>query len=214
MQTVRKVRPKKGAPRAVHPTHERLRTTALDLLSRHELEDISTDMILQTSGVSKGSLYHHFEDLADLLETALVHRFTQSVDESIALAGKLLAGAPDAAGFRAAMVDYHRFNHAPERRRHRIERARLLGLSHNNPRFARRLGEQQSRLTAAFADLCREAQSRGWMASDFDPMAAAVLLQAYTLGRVIDDIASEQMDDAAWDRLIMKLVENVLGVTG
>lgn len=212
MQTLRKVRQRKDAPRAAHPTHELLTRTALDLLSRYEIEDISAEMILQSSGVSKGSLYHHFEDLADLLETALVRRFTRNVDESIVMARQMLANAPDRAAFNAAMAEFHRINHTVDRRQNRIERARLLGLSHNNPRLARRLGEQQTRLTSAFADVCREAQTRGWMADDVDPMAASVLVQAYTLGRVIDDIASEHMDQAGWDKLLIKLIENVFGM--
>jgi hypothetical protein len=37
-----------------------------------------------------------------------------------------------------------------------------------------------------------------------------VLIQAYTLGRIVDDIVDEPVDPAAWNDLIMKVISQVL----
>lgn len=46
--------------------------------------------------------------------------------------------------------------------------------------------------------------------TDFDPRAEAVLIQANTLGRIVDDITTEQVDPNSWDQLITRLIERVL----
>jgi hypothetical protein len=57
---------------------------------------------------------------------------------------------------------------------------------------------EQQRLTDALADLVREAQVKGWFRSDFPPHVVAVFVQAYTLGRVLDEIAESPVDNTEW----------------
>jgi AcrR family transcriptional regulator len=65
-----------------HPTRERLIDTMISLLDQKAPDHISVDEVLNVSGISKGSLYHHFEDFSDLLEMAYLRRFAAFVDES------------------------------------------------------------------------------------------------------------------------------------
>jgi hypothetical protein len=39
-------------------------------------------------------------------------------------------------------------------------------------------------------------------------MATAVFIQAYTLGRVVDDISTEKVDPQKWNDLIGKIIVN------
>ena len=59
----------------VHPTKALLISTTVKLLDTKLPNEIAVDEILETSGISKGSLYHHFEDLSELLEVAQVERY-------------------------------------------------------------------------------------------------------------------------------------------
>jgi len=65
-----------------HPTRERLIETMAGLLDQKAPENINVDEVLSVSGISKGSLYHHFEDFSDLLEVAYLRRFAAYVDQS------------------------------------------------------------------------------------------------------------------------------------
>lgn len=194
-----------------HPTSELLVSTVIELMQDRLPEDISVDLILDTSGISKGSLYHHFEDLADLLETAMVRQFSHMVDSNIALMRQLLSNAGNSEEFFRATVHFNALTQAPERSNSRFERARLLGFAYASPRFAAKLEVEQDRLTGAYAEMFQIAQSRGWMTDDFDPRAAAVLIQAYTLGKVVDDVASAPVPMDEWNSLIMKVVTRVFG---
>ena len=58
--------------RPQHPNAQRLLDVTIELLDSTPLEQISLATVLELSGVSNGSLYHHFDDFRDLVEQAAV----------------------------------------------------------------------------------------------------------------------------------------------
>jgi AcrR family transcriptional regulator len=198
------------AAKAPHPTRELLLKTALTLLEHRLPHDVTSDMVLNHSEISRGSLYHHFEDFSDLIEAALVCQFAEDVDGSIAMIAPAMAAsksAEDLLGHLSSVVDV---THGPDRRGHRFSRARLIAMSETNPRLAARLAAEQDRLTAAIADMIGTAQERGWMSREYDARSAAVLVQAYSLGKLVDDVSTQMIDSEAWNSLIKRLIRNVL----
>ena len=193
-----------------HPTRDRLIETMVELLNGSDPEHITADQVLSASGVSKGSLYHHFEDFEDLLEAALIARFSVNVDVTIDTMSKILATVNSRDEMLEALRELNVYNQAQSRSSYRLERARAAGLTYSSPRFHDALGKEQERLTEAFIDLFKEAQNKGWMSTDIDARAAAVFVQAYTVGRVVDDIAPEKVDPDAWISLIMVVVDKAI----
>ena len=191
----------------MHPTRERLLLTTVDLMDTENPEKVGVEMVLETSGISKGSLYHHFEDFPSLLEAALVYRFHRVVDTSLALIANTVATATTREEFFADMEKVTAITHSREMTAIRFERARALGHAGTSQRFKEALGVEQQRLTLAFADLVREAQNQGWVTNDIDPMAAAVFIQAYTIGKLIDEVTAEPVDEQEWLKLIHRMVE-------
>lgn len=194
-----------------HPTRLALLEAIHALLLEHPPEAITIGMVLERSAVSRGSMYHHFEDFPDLVETALVQRFGRGVDSTIAA----LAASTETARTRAAVLEAIRRitaqSQQPERRAMRLERAKLIAYAGSNARLAAKLAAEQDRLTDALTALFRIAQAKQWMNDRFDPHAAAVLVQAYTLGRIVDDVVDRPVDPAAWNALIDTLVDRVFG---
>jgi AcrR family transcriptional regulator len=191
----------------MHPTRERLLLTTVELMDTENPEKVGVEMVLEKSGISKGSLYHHFEDFPSLLEAALVYRFHRVVDSSIALIANTVATATTREEFFADMEKVTAITHSREMTAIRFERARALGHAGTSERFREALGVEQQRLTLAFTDLVREAQNQGWVTSDIDPMAAAVFIQAYTIGKLIDEVTEEPVDEQEWLKLIHRMVE-------
>ena len=191
----------------MHPTRERLLLTTVELMDTENPEKVGVEMVLEKSGISKGSLYHHFEDFPSLLEAALVYRFHRVVDSSIALIANTVATATTREEFFADMAKVTAITHSREMTAIRFERARALGHAGTSERFREALGVEQKRLTLAFTDLVREAQNQGWVTGDIDPMAAAVFIQAYTIGKLIDEVTAEPVDEQEWLKLIHRMVE-------
>ena len=77
-------------------------------------------------------------------------------------------------------------------------------------RFAARLEAVQHALNAAFAEAIARAQAKGLITPDHDPLALAVFIQAYTMGRVLGDLDSEPVDPAAWNALIGDALDAVV----
>ena len=191
----------------MHPTRERLLLTTVELMDSENPEKVGVEMVLEKSGISKGSLYHHFEDFPALIEAALVYRFHRVVDTSIALIANTVATSTSREQFFAEMEKVTAITHSREMTAIRFERARALGHAGTSLRFKEALGIEQQRLTYAFADLVREAQNQGWITTDIDPHATAVFIQAYTIGKLIDEVTPEPMDEQKWLQLINRMIE-------
>jgi hypothetical protein len=83
-------------------------------------------------------------------------------------------------------------------------------MAEKNDKFRKALGEVQQGLTDLFTTQITEVQNRGWFNKDFDPRAVAVLIQAYTLGRIVDDVVDSPMDPNSWTDLIGLIVGRAL----
>ena len=193
----------------VHPTKALLISTTVKLLDTKLPNEIAVDEILETSGISKGSLYHHFEDLSELLEVAQVERYAAWVDRSVEALVSMLAKVKTREDIVAGLKMVTRFTQDTKYSKTRFQRARAIAAAEHNPRFRKLLADEQKRLTDALIDLINEARNKGLYASDFDAHAGAVLVQAYTLGMIVDDFVDEQMDPEAWYALIDKVVDKV-----
>ena len=203
-------RSKSKKKEGTHPTYARLIDSATELLSIYSLSQITTDMILEHSGVSRGSLYHHFEDLNDLLMRSLTASFSDIVEQNINTIETLIEKTQSPSDFIKGAQIFNKISQSPDRRGLRLDRLRMISLSMENEKFSDILKKEQDRLTSGYKILFEKAQANKWISTDIDPHAAAVFIQAYTFGRVIDDISGQKVDPAAWEGLLMKVVERVL----
>jgi AcrR family transcriptional regulator len=194
----------------MHPTREKLIMTMVRLLDGPDPEHVTVEEVLNESGISRGSLYHHFADFEELHETGLAYRITQWVNDSVASMSKILESAQSRQDVIKGVLAITAKSQDSRRRLNRLERARAFGLAGFSPRFQAVLGVEQARMTNALHDLIDAAKRRGWIRTDVDSMATAVFIQAYTLGRVVDDISTEKVDPQKWNDLIDKIIVNHL----
>jgi hypothetical protein len=193
-----------------HPTKNALIEATRELLKTNALKDISTEQILTKSGISKGSLYHHFEDLEELVESAMLLRYTEWVDASIKAITQVLQVVKSPEDVYKGLVTITQQTQDPKRRSDRIYRAEVIGAATSSPRLAKNLGAQQQRLTDALADLVRETQAKGFFHQDIDPHVLAVFIQAYTFGKVVDDFSDTPMESENWNALINDFLKKTL----
>jgi len=196
-----------------HPTQTRLLETVVALLDEHPAEGLTVDLILSRSGVSKGSLYHHYADLADLIETALTHLFTESVNANIAVLSDVVLNSATPQECYERLREVTRLTQDRALFPVRARRAGVLAMCVRNPRLLEKVAAIQTKLTCAYTDLFTILQKRNWMSRDFDPHAASIMIQAYTVGKIVDDISSAPVDPSHWTALIDAILAKVFGMT-
>jgi AcrR family transcriptional regulator len=175
------------------------------------LEEISAALVLERTGASKSSMYHFFEDFSELLEETFLVRFAASVEASGRAIKDIIKASTTQEGFFNAIEAVTKSSQARDNSAIRFQRARMLARCERNDRFRKSLGEIQENLTDFLAEAFEMAQQKGFVNHDFEPRTGAVFIQAYTLGKVVDDITQVHMNDDDWERLIGAVLRQVFG---
>ena len=191
---------------SIHPTKSLLVETAVKILDTKKPHEVSVDEILESSGISKGSLYHHFTDLSELMEVAQVARYADWVDRSVALIVEIVSKAKSKEDIYQGVQKMTALTQSRNFKNFRFERARTIGNSDGNERFQKALAVEQERLTSGLADVIREVIEKGFFSKDLDPAVVAVFIQAYTLGKIVDDVVAEPVSSINWDKFVDRVV--------
>lgn len=199
-----------ASPRDLHPAARELLVATAELLEHHAPTSISAAMALEAAGAGPEVLDEHFGDVEHLVRRAQVLRFSRYVDESIATITMVLHESKSRDELRQWLHRISASTQDAARANRRLERAAIFGAVAHDPELRELLAAEQRRLTDSLVDLCAGGQGRGWVSRDVDPYAIAVLVQAYTLGRVVDDVTGQQMDPDAWTALVMLIVDRII----
>ena len=191
----------------MHPTKKVLVETLDRLLNHRQPGDISVEEVLEESGVSKGSLYHHFDDYSELVETAYVYRYTLWIDASIEFLGKRVVPSRTKDELRQALFELTQLTQSDKRKGARAERAQALAECFHNDRLAKQMGEATQRLTDAIADVTTEVKNKGLFRESVSSLTLATFIQAYTLGKIVNDYNPEGVSEDEWNAFIMEIVD-------
>ncbi|HSF15832.1 MAG TPA: TetR/AcrR family transcriptional regulator [Vicinamibacteria bacterium] len=166
--------------RAADATRQRLLRAAFEEIYRHGFQSASLDRILGRAGVTKGALYHHFQDKTALGYAVVEEVGTKALERWL---GPLRSADTDSltalqSAFRriAATLD---------------ERDIELGCPLNNlaqemspidPQFRRRIEGTFAAWRAGYARAIRRAQKEGIVRKDVNPRKVAAFLVAAAEG--------------------------------
>jgi AcrR family transcriptional regulator len=201
---------RRGERNAPHPTRERILDITVELIGEVGLEAVDITEVLKRADVTTGALYHHFRDVPHLLEEAMARRFPIGVQESLAMIRQGLEAASTLEEYQTFMRTLTEVSQAPANRPRRMERAHYLALAFGSDTLHQVIAQQQADITADLAEVLADVQQRGWLRKDLNPKAVAVFIQAYTLGRIIDDITDDPVDPADWNYLISAVMADAL----
>ena len=193
-----------------HATHRALIDCGVELAREFGMYSFTVEQLLTRSGISKGSLYHHFEDFNDLVECVQVRIFTEYVALDISAIQRALDAATDREKFVNLISLITRTAMQPERSVSRIQRARIISATQGRERFAARIAHEQQLLNDQMTRVISVGQERGWVPSHFDAQALALFVQGYAFGLILNDVAEARVNPEELITVIDSVIANLL----
>jgi len=169
---------------------------------RVRLQDVT-----ERSGVTNGSLIHHFGSREGLVAVALATRFDQAVIDRIRMFDEL-AGDSAVFGPQLAriMVDVSGEQRAVARR----ARFRALAFARHRPELQQVLAESFGPSARAIAERIPRAEGRSVLADGVSPDALAVFAETYSIGLLLEDVLVPALPPEEWDALFIVVMGAVI----
>lgn len=168
--------------------------------------------VSKRSGVSIGSLYHHFESREGLIRAARERQFLQSLPTDADDVANLLAVATTPAQVADRLEQILRSTQTPDRAANRLRRVELIGAAAARPELLEAISATQTMMLDVGEALAATFRERGWLREGMEPRTVALFVQAVTLGRVLGDLDQRGVDEDAWIRLLLLALGGVLNL--
>src|SRR5262245_12657235 len=184
------------------PSRKQLMSAAIDCFARYGYQGTSIDRIARDAGVTKGAVYYHFRDKADLLFEAVKDRiggFEQQVLEEVSPTRDALENlrhVVDACFFHATVSNHRRF----------IITLMIEALD-TNPRLSAEFRNILRRMRVFLAGVVRRGQQRGSLRADVTPEAAAAAIMGGIIGAEVQHYQDPEEIDLR--RVLDTLVEQI-----
>jgi AcrR family transcriptional regulator len=191
-------------------TRERVLAVALEQLDAGGEAAVRVDLISTESGVSIGSIYHHFGDREGVIAAAQLRRFSLNTEAGMDAFLAHVEGNADAAGFRAALLGATTAGDAEQRRAGRWQLLSVLASTVGRPELEQEIAEVQTRINARLETWIRDQQRRGIVRDDLDAHAIIALLWSWKLGFAMNDLDGGGVTDETWHHLVAATIDMLL----
>jgi AcrR family transcriptional regulator len=165
--------------------------------------------VINKSGVSRSSVYHHFGDRDGVIGAVELTRLFQEVsqlNDSIRFVTENATSAPDVLELiRAVLVEAG----SPDGVQMRSRRIALLAISQNIPLMAEKLSKCIGEGDAHIADSLRIAEKRGITKPLANPEGIAHLISSLFLGRSMVDVIHSPSADSDWIDVVMTVFKGL-----
>jgi len=171
---------------------------------------VRIDAVRDRSGVSIGSIYHHFGDRDGLIAAAQLHRFSRYAEAEIAALSAIVERAVDVDEFRRAIRQLTLRTASEIRVAERWARIGVLGSAIGRPGMREDVRAIQTRLTDEFQAHIVQGQVRGFFRSDLDARAIAVFVESYSLGHALNDLDERKVSEQDWEKVVWAAIDALL----
>jgi AcrR family transcriptional regulator len=191
-------------------TRERVLDIVLEQLEEGGEAAVRMDDLHDRSGVSIGSIYHHFGDRDGVIAAAQLRRFARYAEAEIAALSHIVERAGSVAEFRRSVRQLTVRTASQVRVAERWGRIGVLGSTIGRPALRDEVRAVQTRLTDEFQAHIAQGQARGFFRSDLDSRALAAFIEAYSLGLALNDLDEHAVDEQAWEKVVWAVLDGLI----
>lgn len=191
----------------LHPTAQKLVDTVIEMLEETSYNNIKSENVLARSGISRGPMYHHFENFDDLIETAQTQIYARYAGGAVVAIRSVIAKQIDPWLAREEIGVLIRIK---ANQSTKILRWQCLGVLHNAAsvqNFRYKLWETQEAINQEWIKTYQICLERGWADPSLDPRIFAYMMQSFIMGRVYDDMAPMKIDQEDWVKMGFRLID-------
>lgn len=188
-----------------HPTKVHLLQSMSFLMDKLPDHMITIEDVLKESCVSRGSLYHHFDDFQHLVESCRVYRYGLWIDATIDYLNSRIEASTSKDNMILIFREITKAVHSDRRKNARADRAATLALASQNERMKRMLTIEVDRLTLSITSIVQELISKEYLHHDTNPKTFATFIQALALGKIVNDYNIDGVTEDEWNEMIMKI---------
>lgn len=157
--------------------------------------------ICEATGVNYGSVYHHFGSREGVIDAAYHQMFTKLAEEDIETIKNVSTSSKTHDEYiKSVQALIGTFASSEERKARRALRARIVAASMMRIELGELIGTTQARLTDQLTQIIEYGQEREWLARDLSAHSIAVLIQILLIGRTLDDVSINPIENADWER--------------
>jgi AcrR family transcriptional regulator len=199
--------PPRPAKQARRDSRTELIDAALDIILHKGVDALRIEDVCEQVGVTKGSLYWHFNDREGLIQAALLEQLYRIADEQLAVMGGAIESATSTDDYLAKIVGAFVNPFDPDEVDQRWKRIEVIVAARHDPTLLTMMSEVQRRQQRFLTDAMERAAERGLLRKDADPKAAAAVLTAVSLGSTnLSLLGEDGPSQEAWMNLMLLMV--------
>lgn len=191
-------------------TREQILEEAITAIEDGGEASVRVAVIAANVGVAVTAIYHHFGSRDGLVESALAERYLRSVLNLQPRTREYLEAVKTQEEFEAGLEVLVRELADPVRYAQRMIRVQVVAGSAGRPGLIEKLREMQMLALQQQVEIYRIAQDKGFVSKSVDLEAFASLLTGIVFGRVLQDLVADQVDDEAYNALLLKGLKGLL----
>ena len=195
-------------------TVERAVGAAVGLIEEVGAAEVRFAQVADRSGVSNGSLLHHFGSLDSLLATAEAVRYERAVSARMAAARDAVLASGDVSALRTVVERTAEAVASGAFDELRWSRLGALSFARHRPELRTLLAGTIRSLRDQLTDLLGELHAKGMLAYPVPSGAVTCFLHAHTVGRLVEDVVDDRLPPEQWVRLLTVAVRGGFGITG
>lgn len=166
--------------------------------------------VIENSGVSRSSVYHHFGDRDGVIAAVEVDRLIQEMKGLNDAVRNLVSVAVAAEGVFEAIRMVLTAAGSPEGRRQRTRRLQVMVAALDIPLLAETLREEQADGDRHMAATLGIAAERGLIQPVENPLGTAHLISSLFIGRAMVDVIGDPQADEDWVDTTMLVLRSLL----
>ena len=209
--TSKKPSPAKKSPRRTQPdSRAELIDAAIDIILRDGIDALRIEDVCERVGVTKGSLYWHFNDRTGLIRESLLEHMRRVGEAQLSVLSDAVGSNATRDEYLArvagAVVDPFDAKEVESR----WQRLELITTSRRDPEMAAIMADIQRRHQRYLTDLMETASARGLLRADVDPKAVAAMLVSVGMGsNLLSLLGEDGPNPDAWSGFLFVMIETL-----